>query len=59
MPEDKTANRRIIEANVDCIDEAKAIARQDPFAINGVAKYDFLEFNPVKWDGRFAYFMDQ
>ena len=24
VPEDKTANRRIIEANVDCIDEAKA-----------------------------------
>ena len=45
MPEDKTANRRIIEVNVDCIDEAKAIARQDLFAINGVAKYDFVELN--------------
>lgn len=44
----------IILANVDGIDEAKSIAQEDPFAINKVAKYEFIEFVPGKYDERFA-----
>ena len=48
----------IIFANVGSIDEAKAIAQEDPFAINKVAEYEFIEFSPVKYDERFGCFLN-
>ena len=49
----------IILANVDNIDEAKKISQADPFSINEVAEYSFIEFVPGKYDDRFACFMNQ
>ena len=48
----------VIISNVDGIDEAKAIAQKDPFAVNKVAEYEFIEFIPGKYDERFACFLN-
>ena len=48
----------VILANVDSVEEAKLIATEDPFCINLVAEYEFLEFTPVKHDERFACFLN-
>jgi len=48
----------VIIANVDGIDEAKTIAQKDPFSINKVAEYEFIEFVPGKYDERFACFLN-
>ena len=49
----------VLVANVESMDEAKAIAQEDPFAINKVAVYEFIEFSPTKYDERFACFLNQ
>jgi len=48
----------VILANVGSVDEAKAIAKEDPFAVNNVAEYDFIEFAPGKYDEGFACFLN-
>jgi len=48
----------VILTNVGSVDEAKAIAHEDPFAVNKVAEYDFIEFVPGKYDERFACFLN-
>ena len=48
----------VILAAVDNLEEAKSIAHKDPFFINKVADYDFIEFVPRKYDERFACFLN-
>jgi uncharacterized protein YciI len=47
----------VLVANVASIDEAREIAKNDPFFINGVAEYQFTEFSPTKYDERFSCFI--
>ncbi len=44
-----TQDGGIIIVNSDSIDEVKMIMEQDPFYTEGVAKYEFLGFNPTKY----------
>ncbi len=46
----------VILANTD-LSEAREIIKKDPFYVNRIAKYQFVEFNPMKYDGRFACFI--
>jgi uncharacterized protein YciI len=46
----------VIIANVS-LDEAREIMKKDPFQIHGVSENLFIEFNPVKYDERFACFV--
>ena len=47
----------VIVANVDSVDEARQIMKDDPFYINGAAEYQFIKFLPVKSDKRFSCFI--
>jgi uncharacterized protein YciI len=47
----------VLIANVASVDEAREIAKNDPFSINGVAEYQFTEFSPTKYDERFSCFI--
>jgi uncharacterized protein YciI len=47
----------VLMANVASVDEARGIMKNDPFSINGVAEYHFIEFSPTKYDERFSCFI--
>jgi len=47
----------VIVANVESIDEARQIMKDDPFYINGAAEYEFIKFRPLKSDARFSCFI--
>jgi uncharacterized protein YciI len=47
----------VIVANVNSVDEARQIMKNDPFYINGAAEYQFIKFLPVKSDERFSCFI--
>jgi uncharacterized protein YciI len=49
----------IIICNAKNIDEVWSIIQQDPFFINKIAKYEVIEFNPVKYAKDFAPFIQQ
>jgi len=49
----------VILANVDSVDEAKAISQEDPFVIHKVAEYSFIEFGVGKYDERFVCFLNK
>jgi len=49
----------VIIADVDSVEEAREIMKQDPFSIHGAAEYQFVEFTPLKYDERFACFIRQ
>lgn len=49
----------VILANVASVDEAKALAQKDPFSIEQVAEYSFIEFAVGKFDERFECFLNQ
>lgn len=49
----------VIIANVESVAEAKMIAQEDPFAVNKVAEYEFIEFVTGKFDERFSCFLNQ
>jgi uncharacterized protein YciI len=46
----------VIIANVS-IEEAREIMKRDPFVLNGVAEYQFIEFIPGKYDEQFSCFV--
>lgn len=46
----------VILANAS-VSEAREIIKKDPFYVNRIAKYQFIEFNPIKYDGQFACFI--
>jgi len=47
----------IILCNAKSIDEVWSIIHQDPFHINGIASYDVIEFNPIKFAKGFEPFI--
>ncbi|MGZ3579102.1 MAG: YciI family protein [Syntrophales bacterium] len=47
----------VIIANVESVDEAGQIIKDDPFHINGAAEYQFIKFLPLKCDERFSCFI--
>jgi uncharacterized protein YciI len=47
----------VIVANVESVDEARQIMKDDPFYINGAAEYQFIKFLPIKSDERFSCFI--
>jgi uncharacterized protein YciI len=47
----------VLLANVASVDEARGIMKNDPFFINGVGEYQFVEFSPTKYDERFSCFI--
>ncbi len=47
----------IIMANVTSINEARQIMEKDPFHVNGISEYQYIEFSPVKYDDRFSCFI--
>ncbi len=49
----------IILCNAKNIEEVWNIIQQDPFFINEIAKYEVIEFNPVKYAKDFAPFIQQ
>jgi uncharacterized protein YciI len=48
----------VIVANVESVDEARQIMKNDPFYLNAAAEYQFIEFSPVKRDDRFSCFIE-
>jgi len=47
----------VIVANVESVDEARQIMKDDPFHVNGAAEYQFIKFLPLKCDERFSCFI--
>lgn len=47
----------VLIANVASVDEAREIAKNDPFSINRVAEYQYIAFSPTKYDERFSCFI--
>lgn len=48
----------VILANVESVDEARQIMKDDPFYVNGAAQYQFIKFLPLKCDKRFSCFIE-
>ena len=49
----------VIISKVGSIEEAQQIVKDDPFYNEGAAEYQFIEFNPVKYDERFLCFLSK
>ena len=47
----------MIVANVESVDEARQLMKDDPFHVNGAAEYQFIKFLPLKCDERFSCFI--
>jgi len=47
----------LLLANFSSTDEVWNFIRKDPFHINGIAKYEVIEFNPVKYAKGFEMFL--
>lgn len=47
----------VILARVDTEEEAQKIIADDPFFVDGVATYEAIRFQPVKYDPAFAPFI--
>lgn len=48
----------VILARVDTEEEVQRIIADDPFFVDGVATYEAVRFQPVKYDPAFAPFID-
>ena len=48
----------VILLNAESLSEVESIILEDPFNINEIAEYEFIEFIPTKFDEKFAYFVN-
>ena len=48
----------VILLNAESLSEVEKIILEDPFNINEIAEYEFIEFIPTKFDEKFAYFVN-
>lgn len=48
----------VILARVDTEEEVQKIVADDPFFVDGIATYEVVRFQPVKYDPAFAPFID-
>jgi uncharacterized protein YciI len=47
----------VLISSAASVEEAREIAKNDPFSIHGAAEYQFIEFSPTKYDERFSCFI--
>jgi uncharacterized protein YciI len=48
-----------IIANIDTVEEARGVAKEDPFVIHGIAEYEIIKIIPTQWDPNFIIMKDK